>query len=68
MKIDAETVVTTLQNEQDCSINDEQINDTIGSPLHAVSLPSLKDTQITQGLLPSFLIFLYLMYDPYPIK
>ena len=53
MKIDAETVVTTLRNKQDCSINDEQVNDTIGNPSQAVSLPSLKDTQITQGLLPS---------------
>ena len=44
--------LTTLQNKQDCLINDEQINDTIGSPLQAVSLPSLKDTQITQGLQP----------------
>ena len=52
MKIDAETVVTTLRNKQDCSINDEQVNDTIGNPLQAVSLPSLQDTQITQGLLP----------------
>ena len=34
MRIDAETVVTTLQNKPDFSINDEQINDTIGSPLH----------------------------------
>ena len=44
--------LTTSQNKQDCLINDEQINDTIGSPLQAVSLPSLKDTQITQGLQP----------------
>ena len=63
-KIDSETAVTTLQNKQNYSIKDEQINDTIGSPLQAVSLPSLKDTQIT---LPNFLLVI-LMYDPYPIK